>query len=54
MKTLKTQVQNGEPKMDTLVKTIGAHAGKEIHGVRKPIIQEFEVIEEIIFKFKLL
>ena len=54
MKTLESQVQNGEPKMDTLVKSLGAHAGKEIHGVRKTIIQEFEVIEKIIFKFKLL
>ena len=35
MKTLESQVQNGEPKMDTLLKTLEAHAGKEINGAKK-------------------
>ena len=53
IKTLESQVQNGG-RMDTLVTTLGTHAGKEIHDLRKTIIEEFEMIKEIIFKFKLL
>lgn len=53
MKTLESKVKN-VGKVDTLVTTLGTHAGKEIHNLRKTIIQEFEMIKEIIFKFKLL
>ena len=48
IKTLESQVQNGDQKIDTLVKSLETHAGQEIQDLREAMIQRFEMIEKII------
>ena len=48
IKTLESQVKNGDQKIDTLVKPLETHAGQEIQDLREMMIQRFEMIEKII------
>ena len=41
IKTLESQVQNGDQKIDTLVKSLETHAGQEIQDLREVMIQRF-------------
>ena len=38
IKTLESQVQNGDQKIDTLVKSLETHAGQEIQDLREMMI----------------
>ena len=41
IKTLESQVQNGNQKNDTLVKSLETHAGQEIQVLRETMIKRF-------------
>ena len=48
IKTLESQVQNGDQKIDTVGKSLETFAGQEIQTLWEIVIKRFEMIEEII------
>ena len=48
IKTLESQVQNGDQKNDTLVKSLETCAGQEIQALWETMLKRFEMIKEII------